>query len=405
MVLGSYLNAYSIIQELTEKGVLDIFIIDFIKMGAAYSNKIKKFQLIKQNPEDLLEKINRLHELYDYLIIYPTEDIHIEYLYTIYSYIHKFSFIPFNTDNILLTLNKYYQYAQCEKLGVPYPKTINISNENDLDALDALSFPILIKPVKREDIHGQVFRNLQIHSKTHLEEIRTDILKHMSENLSFIASEIIPGDGSQIYSYVGYRSFQGDILNEWIGKKLSQYPNDFGIFASASNNAPSEVLEQGRKLLHGMNLMGIAQPEFKYDCRDGYYKLMEINLRSMMWNRVGNISGINVQYTQYLDALNLPVPKQEQNHNQKIHYIYLKHELLNIISRHGYYKTFLSIIKSADKISLAFFDLSDIKPCIIDTLDLCCTAGIACLKKFTIFEIIIKTKLFRKIPLFSKIKL
>ena len=60
---------------------------------------------------------------------------------------------------------------------------------------------------------------------------------------------------------------------------------------------------QGRKLLNGMDIKGIAQPEFKYDFRDQKYKLMEINLRSMMWHRVGNLSGVNLQYSQYLDAL------------------------------------------------------------------------------------------------------
>ena len=64
-----------------------------------------------------------------------------------------------------------------------------------------------------------------------------------------MASEIIPGDGSNIYAYVGYRSKSGKIINEWTGRKLSQYPDDFGVFSSASNEAPDDVLIQGEYYL------------------------------------------------------------------------------------------------------------------------------------------------------------
>jgi len=60
---------------------------------------------------------------------------------------------------------------------------------------------------------------------------------------------------------------------------------------------------QGRTLLNGMDIKGIAQPEFKYDSRDKKYKLTEINLRSMMWHKMGNLSGVDLHYSQYLDAL------------------------------------------------------------------------------------------------------
>jgi predicted ATP-grasp superfamily ATP-dependent carboligase len=79
-----------------------------------------------------------------------------------------------------------------------------------------------------------------------------------------------------------------------------------------------------------MNIYGIAEPEFKYDHRDGKYKLTEINLRSMMWHRVGNLSGVNIQYSQYLDALGKTVPHQDQLKNKNIHFVYLRHEIINI---------------------------------------------------------------------------
>ena len=117
-----------------------------------------------------------------------------------------------------------------------------------------------------------------------------------------------------------------------------------------------------------MNLYGIAESEFKYDARDGKYKLMEINHRSTMWHRAGNISGVNVQYAQYLDALGLTVPIQKQIKDKNIHYVYFKHELINLLTRSGYWQTFIHNLFQSDQTKFAVYDIKDIKPFLFDTL-------------------------------------
>ena len=194
------------------------------------------------------------------------------------------------------------------------------------------------------------------------------------KGVSFIASEIIPGDGSNIYAYVGYRDDNGCILNEWTGKKLSQFPDDFGVFSSASNSAPEVVLEQGRTLLNGLNLKGIAEPEFKYDQRDRKYKLMEINLRSMMWNRVGYLSGVNIHYSQYVDAIGGKVQTYRQEKEKDIHFVYLRHEIINLLTRKEYFSIFYTNLLKGDIVNVAFFDIHDIKPFLFDSYDILCEA-------------------------------
>lgn len=380
LILGGYVNGYSIIQELSEKGIKDIILFDDKKQFGAYSNKIKRFALVKNDPEALLKEITALRGNYDKVIPYPTDDLHIENLWRIREKIRDYCFLPFNEENIIEQSDKYMQYQCCEKLGVPYPKTIRINSPEDLKNIASIPFPILVKPVKREDLKIKVFRNLQIKSTEELNRSIEEIEDFVSRGVSFIASEIIPGDGSNIYAYVGYRNRRGEILNEWTGKKLSQYPDDYGVFASASNQAPEIIREQGRALLNGMDIYGIAEPEFKYDCRDGKYKLTEINFRSMMWHRTGNLSGVNLQYTQYLDALNRKTEKQTQIKDRDIHYIYLKHELLNLISRKGYYKTFYNNIVKSDATIFAVFESRDPAPGLIDLGETLLKVAATCLR-------------------------
>ncbi len=368
LILGGYVNGYSIIQELYTKNIKEIVLFDTKRDVASYSNKIRTFVLIDNTPDALCTEIQILREKYDYIVIFPTDDLQLEHLNHIYTKISSYCFVPFNNSNLLQCLDKYTQYEYCEKLGIPYPETVQIHSIEDLDRIAQLHYPVLLKPSKRDDVSMDVFRNLQLQTRSDLEKCFKRIEKHLSEGITFLASEIIPGDGSNIYAYVGYRNKEGTILNEWTGKKLSQYPDDFGVFSSASNEAPEEVLYQGRRLLNGMNLIGIAQPEFKYDFRDGKYKLMEINLRSMMWHRVGNLSGVNIQYSQYMDAIGESVETQTQDKTRKIHFVYLKHEIVNLVTRKGYYRTAFYTLFKADKTFIALFDPWDLKPFLMDAI-------------------------------------
>jgi D-aspartate ligase len=368
LILGGYVNGYSIIQELHEKKINDIILFDTSKKIGSYSNKIKKFVLIDKTPESLYLQINKLHNIYNKIIIFPTDDLELENLHKIYYKIKSFCFLPFNYDNLLECSDKRIQYSYCDKFGVPYPKTLSIENGDDLKKITSMQFPILIKPTKREKI--DVFTNLQLNNIKDLEENLQYLQHYLSLRIKFLASEIIPGDGSNIYAYVGYRNQNGDIVNEWTGKKLSQFPDDFGVFSSASNKAPEEILKLGKVLLNGMNIIGIAEPEFKYDYRDQKFKLMEINLRSMMWHRVGNLSGVNIQYSQYLDGIGESVQNQSQIKDTDIHFVYLKHEIINLITRRGYHRIFIRNIFKSDKTYFALYDIKDIKPFLIDCKDI-----------------------------------
>lgn len=362
IIIGSYINAYSVVQELYENGVRDIYVLDVKKDVAAFSNKVKGFYSIRNNEDCILEIIRQVKIDYDKLVLYPTQDIFVEHLNALYDRIQDYCFLAFNPDNATAYQDKMIQYDFCDKLGVPCPKTKTISKSSDLDALYQLSFPILFKPTKRDNLKSDVFRVKVVDDEDELLKLIPKLRMFLQEEFSFIVSEVIPGDGSNIFAYTAYRNKQGIILGEWGGKKLSQFPNDYGVFSAASNEAPDVVLEQGRRLLHGMDLWGINEPEFKYDSRDGKYKLMEINLRPMMWHRVGALDAVPLNYIQYLAASGGTIPLYQQKREKIIHYVYEHHEWINLLMRKGYWKTFKHNLWGGDRRCFALFDIRDIKP-------------------------------------------
>lgn len=368
LVLGGHVNGYSVIRELHECGVPNIWLLDYGKSLSRWSNRLSGFGCMGKSAASLRAKLEELHDRFDRLVIFPTDDLQLELLMEIHNEINSFCYLPFNPDNLLSSLDKNVQYQYCEKLGIPYPKSRILQHADNYAGLLELKFPIIIKPSKRDDLTIAVFRNIFVESEEDLHNNRDMLFAYIDQGIGFLASEFVPGDDTQIYAYTGYRSKGGKILNEWIGKKLTQFPDRFGVFSSASNESPEVVRSQGRALLDGMNLMGIAEPEFKYDKRDKKYKLMEINLRSMMWHRTGNRSGVNIQYTQWLDALNLPENKQNQRVLPRIHFVYMKHELINLFSRKGYWTHFKHNVFGGEKTYFGVYDRNDPKPFFNDLL-------------------------------------
>jgi len=118
--------------ELSEKKVNDIILFGYSRELATYSNKIKKFVLIEKTPESLYREIEKLHEEYEKIVVFPTDDLQLENLHKLYNKINSFCFLPFNPENLQVCLDKYTQYSYCEKLGIPYPKTIPIAVKDDL---------------------------------------------------------------------------------------------------------------------------------------------------------------------------------------------------------------------------------------------------------------------------------
>ncbi|MDA7880912.1 hypothetical protein N9A94_01235 [Akkermansiaceae bacterium] len=368
LVLGSNLNGYSAVQELADEGVRSIVLADHSRGLAARSRRIERFEDCNQTSAGLLDLLERLHQSYEFIIPFPTSDLFVENLAKISDRVKDFCFIPFNPELVQKFASKAMQYRECARLGVPCPQTVFVEDKHDLGELDRLPLPIIAKPVSREDVLGKVWRSRIAETDEERYELRADIVELLRSGLSFIVSEVIPGPESNIYSYMAYRCEDGEILNEWTGRKLAQYPNAYGIFSTGSNQAPEVVAEQGRALVRGMGLNGLSQPEFKLDQRDGQYKLMEINLRAMMWHRTGNLAGVKLLYSQYLNALGATVPKMEQDKERDIHFIYLKHEIFNLVNRRGYFATFRRNLWGGDCNKWAIFSLRDPVPFLYDSL-------------------------------------
>lgn len=188
----------------------------------------------------MYKEIERLHTQYEKIIVFPTDDLQLENLHKLYPEISSYCFLPFNPENLHDCLDKYTQYSYCEKLGIPYPKTIYLQGTEDLVNIHTLQFLVLLKPSKREDLNRNIFRNMQLQSPEDLEKVEKELKIYLNNGIRFLASEIIPGDEDRLYAYVAYRAMNGKILNEWVRKKLAQYPIILEDFQAPQTRPPKQ---------------------------------------------------------------------------------------------------------------------------------------------------------------------
>ena len=365
VVMGSYVNAYNIVRELSAHLVPNITLLDDQKKFARFSKLSKRTHSFDGSRESLLSAIADIRSRHDYLVFYPTSDEHLSQLLDIYEDIASFSYLPFEKSTLSSLLNKEKQYDICREIGVPCPSYEVIKSDKDLQKLSSMRFPLIVKPTRS----GGSFRNRIYHSYDDVVKQSSFLCDFLARGLQLLVSEIIPGDGSNVYAYTACISKQGDIVNDWVGKKITQHPDDYGVFSSAIACDATVVKEYGRRLVKHMGVYGIVEPEFKFDSRDKSYYLMEVNLRSMMWHRVGALSGVDLHYTQWQLAIGESVTKNVQSFNHPQILIYMKHEISNILCRRGYFKTLNdSKLIYSGRFSFAVFNFEDPIPAIVDSL-------------------------------------
>lgn len=381
LVLGGHVNGYSIVKELARDCATDIIVFDYKKSLARYSNKVKFSKTIGNTANALRDAIKELNKQYSYIVIYPTNDLQLEHLHHVYDELSSFCYLPFNKATIIQSADKFYQYQTCERVACPYPKTVSVKSLGEMGSIASLTYPLLIKPSTRKDLTVDVFRTLYLASPTDLQNKKTVIEKALSSGVELVVSEFIPGDDTNIYAYTCFRSEQGEILNEWTGKKLTQFPDSYGVFSSASNEAPVEVLEQGRSLVEALDAYGIVEPEFKFDHRDGKFKLMEVNLRSMMWHQAGYITGVKLQRTQFAHATDSPIIEDKQEKSISVHLVLMLHEIPNLILRKGYWRHFKHNVFGGDRRVWAIFEANDLKPFFYSLKLLFKSGVVSCLKR------------------------
>lgn len=196
-----------------------------------------------------------------------------------------------------------------DRLDIPRPRTIPIREPADLDlATDDDLATAFLKPTESQR-HNQHFRTKGAFVDSR-EEAGRLVEEAAAAGITFMLQEWIPGDMSKTFLIDGFVDRAGTVSAMVARRRVRMDPPRLANTCSDVTIPLADVeacLPPLRRLLDDVGYRGIFNVEFKFDERDGRFKIIELNPRPF-W-LIGHIAsaGVDLPWMSYLDAQELPV--------------------------------------------------------------------------------------------------
>jgi D-aspartate ligase len=207
----------------------------------------------------------------------------------------------------------------CKKLGIPSPQTaLPNSREEVLTFIDSTNLPIIVKGECGEFLRrrGHGARVAIVKSKQELLDIY-DLNGEISIP-KLIFQEYIPGGDDAIWMFNGYFNARSECLFSATGKKLRQFPAHRGSTSLGLCARNDAVEAQTMQLMQSVAYEGPVDMGYRFDARDGQYKLLDVNPRVGATFRLFTaLNQLDVVRALYLDLTKQNVPPSQVPEGRK----------------------------------------------------------------------------------------
>lgn len=218
-----------------------------------------------------------------------------------------FSFPSVSPELISALAGKDELYRLALAHGLPTPRIVVPTDVGEVDRIaDGLTYPVMLKPVLSRP-SGQ--------SKSvaaGAAELRAEYLR-MDDPGNVMFQEYIPGRDEDVWIFNGYFDKDSRCLAAFTGQKIRQHPAHMGIASLGVNRYNQEVVDITTRFLGAVGYRGVVDIGYRYDRRDGAFKVLDINPRLGGAFRIFvDANGLDVARALYWDLTGQPVPQAVQ---------------------------------------------------------------------------------------------
>lgn len=216
------------------------------------------------------------------------------------SELSEYYILPFSDiDTVERILDKNRLYRKCEERAIPIPRTFYVGEQSPEQIANEISFPCIVKPALQRE-----FTN-EFGEKVLRAASREDFLAlcERAGHHTLLAQEIVGAGVDSFYSLCSYIGRDGNAKGVFVGRKLEQYPPEFGTACLVDSRYVEEIVERGVDILKQFGYHGISEVEFIYDEKSGDFKLLDINTRVWKWIGLPIHAGIDLPWLAYADAV------------------------------------------------------------------------------------------------------
>ena len=169
-------------------------------------------------------------------------------------------------------------YELCQTHGVPTPRSTFPQTEEDVLAhAEQIGLPTVLKCVNAAD--APTFSPRVSIAQTRQELIESYRQMQPPQMSNVLLQEYVPGAPETVWMFNGYFDAQSECKVGFTGKKIRQSPPYTGATTLGECLPNSTVYETTVRFMRAIGYRGILDIGYRFDSRDGQYKLLDVNPR------------------------------------------------------------------------------------------------------------------------------
>lgn len=369
VVIGGDYQGLGIVRSLGRHGIPTCIIDDEYSIArfskyASHFVSVRDLRDEERTVEALLDAGRRL-KLHGW-VLYPTRDETVAALSRHRSRLEEIFRVPTPDWRVIqCAWDKRETYRLAQELGIPSPRRWHVQHLEELRSLD-LRFPIAIKPaIKEHFFYATKAKAWRANNLAELETLFARAAAHVSTS-EVILQDLIPGDGRQQFAYCAFFK-EGRSVGSMVVRRVRQHPPEFGRASTFVETTDVQDLEAiSERFLKAIDYYGLVEMEYKFDSRDGQYKLLDVNARTWGYHSLGFQAGVDFPYLLFIDQLNGIVERQRGRAG--VSWVRLATDfptgISQILSGDLGWKDYLRSLRRADVD--AVFSREDLWPCIAE---------------------------------------
>ena len=208
----------------------------------------------------------------------------------------------------------------CQRVGIPTPEiALPRCRQDAVDFAQTTNFPVIVKGE-----YGEFLQSKSRYSRVAIVASKKELLEIYDLNAEtnvlprLIFQEYIAGSDDAVWMFNGYFNDRSQCLLGATGRKLRQFPAHRGS-TSLGICARNEVVEaQTQRLMQVIGYRGPLDVGYRFDVRDGQYKLLDLNPRiGSTFRLFAAENGLDVARALYLDVTGQTVPPGQVSEGRK----------------------------------------------------------------------------------------
>ena len=197
----------------------------------------------------------------------------------------------------------------CELHDVPTPWTHAVRDRADVASLaQAIAFPVMVKSIDGARTFRRTGERMRIAQDAGALLRAYDELED-PEVPNLLLQEYIPGGPESVWMLNGFFDADSECRLAVTGRKLRQLPPYTGVTTLGVCVPNPDVEELTRRFMKRVGYRGVLDIGYRYDARDGRYKLLDVNPRvGATFRLFACAGGVDVVQALYLDLTGQAIP-------------------------------------------------------------------------------------------------